>query len=174
MAEASSALRSDQPRTLSASDSRGLLLIALFKMTKAIFFGALGVGALKLVHYNIGDLAQNLVDSTHQMLHIDPESKFVLTLLDKADMVSSHHVRQAGLLSAGYACVCVVEGIGLLKRKVWAEYFTITLTAAALPWEMYEMHKHFTWLKASLMVLNVAVLIYLVWFVKKMKKLQSR
>jgi uncharacterized membrane protein (DUF2068 family) len=149
--------------------ARGLLLIGLFKLAKALFFGALGAGALKLVHYNVGDLAQRLVDSTHEALHIDPEGKFVTALLDKADTISSHHVRQAGMLSFGYACVCVVEGIGLLKHKVWAEYFTIVLTAAALPWEGFEMYRHFTWFKVGFMVLNVLVLVYLLWLVRRMR-----
>jgi uncharacterized membrane protein (DUF2068 family) len=148
----------------------GLLVIGLFKLSKAVFFGLLGAGALKLVHYDVGDLAQRLVDSTHQMLHIDPEGKFVDALLDRADTVSNHHIRQAGMASFGYACVCVVEGVGLLKKKVWAEYFTIVLTAAALPWEMWEMYKHFTWFKVGFMVLNVLVLLYLLWFVRRVQK----
>jgi uncharacterized membrane protein (DUF2068 family) len=166
----SSAMRhADTAATFNAEHSRGLLLIGLFKLGKALFFGALGLGALKLVHYNIGDLAQRLVDSTHEALHIDPEGKFVTELLDKADTISSHHVRQAGILAFGYACVCVVEGVGLLKRKVWAEYFTIVLTAGALPWEGYELHRSFTWFKVGFMTLNVLVLLYLLWIVKRMR-----
>jgi len=149
--------------------SRGLLVVGLFKLTKAVFFGALAAGALKLVHQNVGDLALRLVDT----LRIDPEGRFVNILLDKADTISSHHLRQAGMLSFGYACVCVVEGIGLMMQKEWAEYFTIVLTAAALPWESYEMHRDFSWFKVGLMVLNVLVLLYLLWLVRRMRLRQA-
>ena len=151
-------------------DARGLLLVGLFKMSKAVFFGAVAAGALHLVHSNVGDLAQRFVDAHHEaIVRFDPEGKFVNILLDRADAISNHRLRQAGMLSFGYACVCIVEGIGLLKQKVWAEYFTIVLTAAALPWEIYEMVRHFTWLKVGFMFLNVLVLLYLLWVVKRMR-----
>jgi uncharacterized membrane protein (DUF2068 family) len=162
--------RDGERHNLGVADARWLRLIGLFKLSKAVFFGVLGAGALKLVHYDIGDLAQRLLDATHQALHIDPEGRIVTALLDKADTISNHHVRQAGMLSAGYACLCLVEAYGLLKRKTWAEYFTIIITASALPWEMYEMHEHFTWFKVAFMVANVLVLVYLVLFVRKMKR----
>ena len=150
-------------------NSRGLLVVGLFKLSKAVFFGALAAGALKLVHQNVGDLALRAVD----ILKIDPEGRLASLVMDKADMISSHHLRQAGMLSFAYACVCVVEGIGLMMQKEWAEYFTIVLTASALPWESYEMYRDFSWFKVGLMVLNVLVLLYLLWLVRRMRLRQA-
>ncbi len=146
--------------------SRGLLVVGLFKMSKAIFFGGLAAGALHLVHQNFGELVMRAINDVP---HMDPEGRLASLIMDKADMVGAHQLRQAGMLSFGYACVCVVEGTGLLLHKVWAEYFTIVLTAGALPWEIFELTREFSWFKVGLMFLNVLVLLYLVWLVRRMR-----
>jgi uncharacterized membrane protein (DUF2068 family) len=147
-------------------DARGLLLVSLFKMSKALFFGAMAAGALHMVHRDFGEMVMRVVNK----LPVDPEGRLVSLIMNKADLVDSHHLREAGIYSFAYACVCVVEGIGLMKQKEWAEYFTIVLTAGALPWEVFEMIKHFSWFKVGLMVLNVVVLVYLLWLVMRMRK----
>ncbi len=63
--------------------------------------------------------------------------------------------------------MCVVEGVGLLMRKVWAEYFTVVLTVLALPYECYELWREVTSLKMSLLGLNLVVLAYLVWVLRR-------
>jgi len=150
--------------------SRGLLVVGVFKMCKAVFFGALAIGALNLVHKNVGDLVMRLFS----WLHVNQTGRLVSLVLDKADLIDGHHLRQAGMLAFGYACVCVVEGTGLLLEKVWAEYVTIVLTAGALPWEVYELIYHFSYFKVGLSFLNVLVLLYLLWFVRKTRRETGR
>jgi len=155
------------PRT---GHQRGLLLVGLFKYSKAIFFTAVGAGALNLLHKNVGDVAQHIVDA----LRLDGESRFVRLLLDKAQLVDPHKLREAGTLSFLYAAVCVVEGTGLVLEKGWAEYFTVTLTALGLPLETYELMEKFSLYKVGLLVANLAILLYLVWVLKKKKEEEAK
>ncbi len=143
--------------------SRGLLLVGIFKLSKAIFFTAVGAGALHLVHKDLGDVLMHMVDA----LRIDPESRFVGMLMYKADLINVHQLRRAGTLSILYAAVCVVEGTGLVLEKRWAEYFTVILTAMGLPWESYELLEKFSPYKVVLLVVNLVVLLYLLWVLKK-------
>lgn len=145
---------------------RGLLLVGLFKLSKAIFFGALGAGALHLIHRNIGDVVLRVVDK----LPIDPESHFVGMVMDKADLIGGHQLRQFSMFTFAYAVLCLIEGTGLVMEKVWAEYITITLTILGLPWETYELIQRFSFLKITLVLLNVAVLIYLLWLLRRKKE----
>jgi uncharacterized membrane protein (DUF2068 family) len=145
--------------------SRGLLLVGLFKLSKAIFFTIVGAGALRLIHYDLGDVVMNFA----QALHFDPESRLVGLLLDKADLIGHHQLRQAGMFAFAYAALCLVEGWGLITRKAWAEYFTVILTMAALPWESYELIYRFEPYKIGLLLTNILVLIYLLWVLKKKK-----
>jgi uncharacterized membrane protein (DUF2068 family) len=62
-----------------------------------------------------------------------------------------------------YAALFLTEGGGLLLRKRWAEYFTIIVTTSLLPLEFYEMVRHPTITKAVVILLNVAIIAYLVF-----------
>ena len=78
-----------------------------------------------------------------------------------------------GLLSVGtlfYSALFFTEGIGLLLRKRWAEYFTIISTGAFIPLEIYELLKHVTPVKILLMILNVAIVVYLVLRLRKERR----
>jgi uncharacterized membrane protein (DUF2068 family) len=145
---------------------RGLLLVGLFKLSKAIFFGAVGAGALQLVHRNVGDVLMRMIET----LRIDQEGKLASFLMDRADLVGGHQLRRASLFAFTYAVLCLVEGVGLVTEQGWAEYFTVTLTAAALPWETYELIDRFQPYKIGLLLVNVAVLVYLLWFLKRKQR----
>jgi len=143
--------------------ARGLLLVGLFKLSKAIFFTAVGAGAMHLVHKNVSDVLMHIVDA----LRLDQEHRLVEFLLVKTSLINSHQLREAGTLSFLYAAVCVVEGTGLVLRKRWAEYFTVFLTAMGLPWECYELIHKFSPYKVGLLVINLVVLAYLIWVLKQ-------
>lgn len=148
---------------------RGLLLIGLFKLAKSIFFFLIGVGVVHLLHKDISDEIMRLAVA----LKFDPESRFVAMLLDKADLIDAHRLKQIGAATFGYSGVALTEGIGLVLEKVWAEYLTLTLTVMFLPWELYELVRHPTAFRAGLLLINLAVLAYLVWLLRR-KKAQSR
>ena len=51
----------------------------------------------------------------------------------------------------------LTEGIGLLMRKHWAEYFTVISTAVFIPLEVYEIFHRFTLTKVGVLAVNVAI-----------------
>jgi uncharacterized membrane protein (DUF2068 family) len=142
---------------------RGLLLIGLFKLGKAILFFALGVGAIHLLHKDIGDEVMRLATA----LKFDPESRFVAILLDKADLIDTHRLKQISLATFAYSALALTEGVGLMMEKVWAEYLTLCLTVSFLPWELYELVRRPNWFRLSLLLINLAVLWYLVWLLRR-------
>jgi uncharacterized membrane protein (DUF2068 family) len=146
---------------------RGLLLIGLFKLAKAIFFFCIGAGAIHLLHKDIGDEVMRLA----LKLRFDPESRLVALLLDKADLIDAHRLRQISVATFGYSALALTEGIGLLLEKVWAEYLTLILTVSFLPWELYELVRRPDWFRLSLLIINLAVLAYLVWLLRRKKLL---
>lgn len=153
-------------KTAHKKHTKGLFLVGLFKLSKAVFFTAVGLGALHLVHKNVG----GIVASTLEALRIDPERRVVGMLVEKAGLISNRELRRAGVLSILYAAVCVVEGTGLVMEKAWAEYFTVILTSIGLPWEIYELIERYSAYKVLLLAVNVAVLIYLIWILRKKRK----
>jgi uncharacterized membrane protein (DUF2068 family) len=61
-----------------------------------------------------------------------------------------------------YAAVFLVEGTGLWLGKVWAEWFTIVVTTSFIPFEIYEVLKKPGAIKIATLVINIAIVIYLV------------
>jgi uncharacterized membrane protein (DUF2068 family) len=56
----------------------------------------------------------------------------------------------------------LTEGVGLLLRQHWAEYFTILVTGSFVPLELYELTRRFTATRLLLIGVNVVVVWYLV------------
>lgn len=147
------------------SHDRGLLLIGLFKLAKSILFFCIGIGAIHMLHKDLGEVVMRVATA----MKFDPESRFVTLLLDKVDLIDIHQLK---LISAGtfsYSVVALTEGVGLVLEKVWAEYLTLTLTISFLPWELYELIRRPSWFRLGLLLVNLAVLAYLLWLLRRKK-----
>lgn len=142
---------------------RGLLLIGLFKLGKSILFFGIGMGAIHLLHKDLGDVVMRVA----MALKFDPESRFVTLLLDKADLIDIHRLKLISLGTFAYSVVALTEGVGLVLEKVWAEYLTLILTISFLPWELYELIRRPSWFRLGLLVINLAVLAYLLWLLRR-------
>ena len=156
----------------SDADRRGLFLVGLFKLGKTVFFLGVGAGAIHLIHRNLGELVMRIIDA----LPIDPEGRVVSLVMDKADLIDAHDLRRIGAGAFIYAILCLIEGTGLLMRKGWAEYFTVILTVLGLPLEIFEIVHRVTALKLGALAINLVVLFYLLWVLKKRQgiELQER
>jgi uncharacterized membrane protein (DUF2068 family) len=139
----------------------GLAAIAVFKLLKALLFVAIGIGALKLLHKDLVDVLTRIATD----LRFDPDGRFMSLLLDKAALINDNRLRLISFGVFSYALLDIVEGVGLLLEKVWAEYLTLIITASFLPWEIFEIFRRVTWFRVGLTLTNVLVVLYLVYFV---------
>ena len=146
------------------SSGDGLLrTIAIFKFFKAALLVGVGIGLFRLINQNIGDALQHWV----QALHLDAGSHFVNLALEKAAHVSPQQVRQLGLGSFLYAGLFLAEGTGLWRRKRWGEWLTVIITSSLVPVEVYEIHRHPSLAKVAVLALNVAIVGYLIWHMRR-------
>lgn len=146
-----------------AVHDNGLLLIGLFKLVKAVFFFCVGIGAMHMLHKDLSDEVMRVATA----LRFDPESRVVSLLMDKVDLIDAHRLREIGFATFAYSALALTEGVGLLLKKVWAEYLTLVLTISFLPWELYELARRPNWFRLGLLVINLAVLWYLLWLLKR-------
>lgn len=145
------------------SRSRGLLLIAAFKLLKAAALIAVGIGALKLLHKDVAAVVDGWVNA----FRVDPHNHYIYWLLSKLSKVDDRRLKELSIGTFIYAGVFLTEGTGLAFRKRWAEYFTIIVTASFLPLEIYELFRHLTTAKAVALLVNVAVVVYLTWELRR-------
>ena len=142
---------------MKSSDSRLIRLIAVFKLFKALLMIAVGVGALKLLHRDVATVLEHWVT----MLGLDPGNQYIERALEKAANLSPNKIKGLGMVSFIYAGLFVTEGIGLWLLRRWAEWFTIIITGSLVPVEVYEIHRHPTPIKILVLVINVAIVGYL-------------
>jgi uncharacterized membrane protein (DUF2068 family) len=97
-----------------------------------------------------------------QVLRVDPDGRLVHGLLVKIFRVTPKQLKELSVGTFLYAGLFLTEGVGLLLRKRWAEYFTIVTTGGLIPLEVFEMTRHFTVTKLVVTLVNVLIVWYLV------------
>lgn len=137
--------------------NRLLLLIAVYKFLHATLFFAIGIGAHRLLHKDIADQLELLA----RHLRFNPESRLVNFILEKASLINDPVLRRIGFVAFCYAALTLAEGIGLYLEKAWGEFLTLAITASFLPWEVFEIIRHVTWIRIGLLTINFLVFIYL-------------
>ena len=150
---------------MKSSDSAVIRLIAIFKLLKAITLIAIGVGALKLLHRDMGSTLDHWVT----MSGFDPGNRWLERGIERASNLSPAKVKGLGIVSFIYAGLFLTEGIGLWLMKRWAEWFTIIITSSLVPIEVYELFRHPSATKILVLIINVAVVIYLIYRIRAHK-----
>src|ERR1700679_2639859 len=134
-----------------------LLTIAVYNSIHALFYIGIGIGAHRLLHRDIADQ----IDLFARHLRFNPESRLVTFVLEKASPINDPLLRRIGLFAYCYAALTMVEGIGLYLEKAWGEFLTLAITASFLPWEILEIFRRLTWVRVSLLTINILVFAYL-------------
>jgi len=142
----------------STSSSGILILIGLFKLLKALLLVVAGIGAIKLLHDGTADTVAHWI----RVLRVDPENRFIHGILTKIFRITPKQLRELSVGTFIYAGLFATEGVGLLLRKRWAEYFTVITTGGLIPLEIFELARHFTATKVVVTVINVLIVWYLV------------
>ena len=145
---------------------RGLRIIAAVKLFKGVLLLGIGLGLFALVNSDLDDIAQKLTDR----LNIDPENHYARVFLENVANIQPHTLRHFGMWSLIYSTILLTEGIGLWLNLRWAKYLVIVSTGAFVPEEIYLCLHKFNWFKLGVLVLNVAILIYIILLVVRREK----
>jgi uncharacterized membrane protein (DUF2068 family) len=147
---------------MKSSNDRVLRLIAVFKFLKSAALIALGVGAFKSLHKDLGGLAEHWVEA----LRFDPGSRYVVMFLAKVSNLHPDQIKKLGLVSFLYAGLFLAEGTGLWLQKRWGEWLTVIITSSLLPVEIYEIYRHPSAVKVALLALNLGIVVYLIYRIR--------
>ncbi len=86
----------------------------------------------------------------------------VQDLLSQIANLSARSVILIAIGSVLYGVLEIVEAGGLILRRRWAEYLVVIATGFGIPLEIRALIAHLTWLRLALLVINIAIVIYLV------------
>jgi uncharacterized membrane protein (DUF2068 family) len=141
-----------------------LRLIAAFKLLKGLLLLAVATRLFRVLHEpDVADALRAWAIG----LHLNPASRHVGRLLERLGAVDESTLRRISVGAFVYAALLLTEGVGLMLRQRWAEYFTVIITTSFIPIEAYEAFRHLTPLRVMALVINVAIVWYLVSRLKR-------
>jgi len=145
-----------------------LRLIAIDRAIHFLIFGALA-GLFFYVDANLSRLkssASSLLQSIESVATNSGRGYpkgFIRRDLSKFLHLQNHTLILLGLVAVVYCVVEGVEAVGLWMQRRWAEYLTALATAGFLPLELYEIAARVTVARIVTLVVNIAILLYLLW-----------
>jgi len=135
---------------------RLVFLIGVFKLVKATLLALVGAGALvgvpDAVVRSILAALQWIGAIGHQAVDV---------AVARLIYANDHEMHELAIASLAYGAVFLVEGVGLLRRRRWAEWLTVVVTASFIPFEIYELVRHPGAGKVAALALNLAIVVYL-------------
>jgi uncharacterized membrane protein (DUF2068 family) len=137
---------------------RFIQAIAAFKFFQGILFALAALGALGLMQDGLADRARDWGSE----LAFGSGQQIVRQVIEFLTNLSPTKVRALGLVALFYAALFATEGIGLWREKRWAEYLTVIATGSLIPLEIWEVSRHPTPIRFTVLAVNVAVVAYLI------------
>ncbi|MGE5183863.1 MAG: DUF2127 domain-containing protein [Acidobacteriota bacterium] len=138
-----------------------LRLIGAFKLVKALLLVAVALSLLDAGW-------RHELRVVARAVGVDPDHHLADVIARLRDLDHAHRL-EIGIALCVYAAMFACEGIGLVLRKLWAEYLTIVITTSFVPFEIYELVEKKSALKALVIAINVAGVIYLLWRLRRDK-----
>ncbi|HXW79781.1 MAG TPA: DUF2127 domain-containing protein [Acidimicrobiales bacterium] len=144
-------------------DKYVLRLIAAERAVHVLAFGTLAVILFTFARHDVA-LHKTYVDIMNDLSGGDPGERRVRGIfgdLGHAFNYSPHRLVELGLLLSAYAVLETCEMVGLWFGRRWAEYLTFVATTSFIPFEIYELSLGASRLKVLTLVINVAIVLYL-------------
>jgi uncharacterized membrane protein (DUF2068 family) len=110
----------------------GLRTIAVFEAFKGLLALAAASGLFLLMHRDVEDIADRIVDH----LHLDPASHYPSIFLAAAAKASPEYIRLIAVGALAYAAIRIAEAYGLWRDRSWAEWLGVVTGLIYVPFEV--------------------------------------
>jgi uncharacterized membrane protein (DUF2068 family) len=149
-------------------DAITLRAIAIERGLHVVLFGLLFIVAL-LFRLNIGPLrsqARSILAALQAAAGNSSQGAsqgFLVRELQHLLNLRSGTINILMFTALAYFIVELIETIGLWHERRWAEYLTVIATAGLMPFEILELTRRVTVFRVGTLVVNVAIVLWLVW-----------
>ena len=137
-----------------------IVYIICERLVKATILIAGGIVILTVAAHT--DL-RNVAEEAQRQLNLNAGTSLWRRLYDLALARLGTHADPIAVAAILYGILELVEAIGLMRRRRWAEYLVLLATVAFLPLEVDELFRAPSLLKALTLIVNIAIAVYLVW-----------
>jgi uncharacterized membrane protein (DUF2068 family) len=148
---------------------RDIIVLRAIAVNRALHFVVLALISLAILlfsanRHDLHDTVYRLIADVQGGVSSRGEAKTgLLHEVDRLFSLQSSTLHLFAAVALVYAIVEALEAVGLWFAKRWAEYLTLIVTASLLPLEIYEIVHHFTPLKVIALIVNIAVVAYLLF-----------
>jgi len=136
----------------------GLYTIITLKLGKSLLLFGIALGIYSLM----GEDLRAEFDRFLIWVRLDPEHQFFAALGARIQAITPANVRWIASGTLLYGILLLVEGVGMMFRVFWAAWMAIGETAFFIPIEVYDLMRHFSFAVFAILIVNVAIVWYLV------------
>jgi len=142
-----------------------LRMVASFELAKGLVVLLAAVGLLSLAHRDVWDVSAALL----RLLHIHHTNHYWDVFLKLANRAKDQKLWLVAVGCVLYSSLRFVESYGLWGARPWAEWMAFISGAFYLPFELYELARRVTAIRAAILAANVAIVLYMLFL-----RLQAR
>ena len=141
-------------------------LIAALSFIKFILFLVTGLVVGRFIDHDGAHFIQRVALD----LHIDPDGARLSQLLNWVSGINVAKLQLLDLVCFAYATLYLIQALGLWYDRYWAEWLTLMMAMLFVPYEIFEVIMHHQPLTIILLVLNLAVVAYLLHHVRQKRQ----
>ncbi len=152
----------DHPKaTLRRAHRAGLRTVALVEALKGVLALIGAYVFIRMIRHDVdfGDAAEHILF----FFHIDPNRHLPHQFLDAVDKLSSTSIGMILGIAIAYTTLRFLEGYGLWRQRVWAEWLAIISGCLYIPVEVWKLIRHPNELHWIILVINILVVLYIAW-----------
>lgn len=149
------------------ADYRGLKAIAVIEFIKGCLALAVAIWFLSTLGDDWGKAVENLLSTHVPSVSLSTRWINFFEIFDR----KYQSIVAIGLLV--YAVLHIVEAVGLWHRLYWAEWLGVISGGVYIPFEVYEMIFHPSWVAAGIFCINLTVVGYLIMVIKNNPRRQK-
>jgi uncharacterized membrane protein (DUF2068 family) len=142
---------------------RVLRLIALERLARGVILLVAGV----YLFFNLNEDFGRLADRVARAIELDPRRPIVHRIVAYLHHLHASELRVIAVAALGYGVLELVEGTGLWLDRLWAEFLTVIATSLLIPVEIYELVRRPSPWKAGGIAVNVAIVAYLAYVLRR-------
>lgn len=143
--------------------SPGIIAIVIYKGLAALLLAVTAIGLLFV------SFQQQWLLELSETYMVQEKLYFIEWTINKLTNTKPQTLGLTGFVTSLYAIVTAIEAVGLWYEKPWAELLVIGLVGIGIPLEIYELIREASLLKLIILLINLAIFLYLIYYFRKTK-----
>jgi uncharacterized membrane protein (DUF2068 family) len=151
----------DRKVMLRRAHRAGLRTVALVEALKGVLALIGAYVFIRMIRHDVDfeEAAEHILF----FFHINPTRHLSHQFLDAVEKLSSTSIGMILGIAIAYATLRFLEGYGLWRQRVWAEWLAIGSGCLYVPFEVWKVFKHPNELHWIVLAINILVVLYIAW-----------